>query len=380
MAKKAKQQNEEVETEEIKSSDGKVDLEKKYGAGAFISAADFLEEPRNIVSVSPKVDLALGGGIPEGSFVILAGPPKCGKTVTALQIAGKSQQQFKRKVFYLNIEGRIKPRDIEGIKCLNPSDMEIIRSHKNEDGTTRLLYAHEFLEIAEKKLRDNPGCVLIVDSASQLLSQEEGDGDMDAKFRAPGAVLLSKFCKKISNVLPVNDNIVIMIVHIISNTGGLPGQKTKVRSGGNKIQYAVDVDLECTHIKPIMVGGTKNKDGDVEGGTQVGQTVFWKTGSTGIAPPGVKFESTIRYGVGIDETAEAIQLGKLVGLIRASGSWNYLDFLKSHPELFEEGATKWKEEWDSHIRFQGAEKANAALENNEKWIEVLKKELKTMLQ
>ena len=331
-------------------------LIEKYGEGAFISGADFIDEKREILSLSPKIDLGLGGGIPEGSNVILAGPPKCGKTVTSLHLAAKAQKKG-RKVFFLNIEGRLKPRDLKGIRGLDPSKVEIIRSFKNPDGSLRVLTAEEYLDIAERKIKDYPGCVVIIDSISQLMTEGEGLGELGQKHRAPVPVLLSQFFKRICNIIPINKNIVISMVHIIANTGG--GHKTTQRSGGNKIQYAVDVDLECKWVEKWMVGQVKD---DPESGTQIGQKVHWITGSTAIAPPGIKILSHIRYGVGIDETYELLDLGRLLGYItKVAGGWHTFTFLEG-TELIEKGET---------IKVQGEEKAHALLDSHPEWIALL---------
>ena len=49
---------------------------------------DILEQKNDLdtITVSPSVDIALGGGIKEGSWVILTGDPKTGKTTTAIPV------------------------------------------------------------------------------------------------------------------------------------------------------------------------------------------------------------------------------------------------------------------------------------------------------
>ena len=115
MAKKAAAN---AEPEVIEEEDVITDLEKKYGVGAFVSARDFMKIKKEIIPVSPKLDLVLGGGIPEGSCVILAGPPKLGKTVTSLHCSANAQA-LGRNVYFLNVEGRLKQRDLAGIPKLN---------------------------------------------------------------------------------------------------------------------------------------------------------------------------------------------------------------------------------------------------------------------
>lgn len=351
------------------------DLEKKYGEGAFLSGKDFLEQPREIISVSPKLDMILGGGIPEGSFVILAGPPKIGKTVTSLHFAANAQKAG-RKVFYLNIEGRLKPRDLKGIPGLDMEKVTIVGSYREEGeeekDKSKIILAHEYLAIAERMIKDDPGCVVIVDSASQLLTEREHDGELGEQHRAPGAVLLSQFCKRISNVLPVTGSIVIMIVHVVANTGG--GHKTTSRTGGNKIQYAVDVDLECKWTEKWTVG---KKADDPDSGTQVGLKVHWTTGSTGIAPPGMKTTSYLRFGAGIDELAELVDIGKTLSLIGVSGSWFQPNFLEgSKYQEDEEYYDKKKEEFK---KIQGEENLVKALSEKPDMIEILRAKVKEFI-
>ena len=61
-------------------------LKKKYG-DVIVPASHLLNRPTEIISVGPNLDIALSGGVPEGSWVIMSGPPKCGKSTTSLQIA-----------------------------------------------------------------------------------------------------------------------------------------------------------------------------------------------------------------------------------------------------------------------------------------------------
>lgn len=364
MAKKKKAEANDATTETVVESD----LEKKYGAGAFISAEDFINEKttKDIISVSPKLDIILGGGIPEGSTVILAGAPKCGKTVLSLNIAAKAQK-LGRKVVYCNVEGRIKPRDLQGIPGLDLKNFEIIRSYKDEEtGQSRILMAHEYLEIAERRINEHPGSVVIIDSASQLLSEGEKTGEIGQQHRAPIAVLLSQFCKRIGNVIPVNGNIVIFIVHVVANTGG--GMKKTSRTGGNKIQYQVDVDLECMYTERWVVG---KKADDEESGTEIGKKVHWKTASTAIAPPGMKTTSYMRYGAGIDEAYEVYDLSKTLGLVTRSGAWYKCAFL--------DGIGEYSFEADNIPKYQGEENLMLGFSEHPEWTEILKEKLKEYL-
>jgi RecA/RadA recombinase len=155
--------------------------------------------------------------------VVLTGQPKCGKTTTSLDFAANAQKpeygsgSYKdgRMVYYLNIEGRLKKRDLEGIPGLNLEKFDVIGSQ-----TGKILRAEEYLQIAERIINQEPGCVVIIDSYSALCTEAEITSDMDKMQRADGAKLLAKFCRKVANVIPVNKNIVIGITHLMGNPTG----------------------------------------------------------------------------------------------------------------------------------------------------------------
>ena len=99
------------------------DLIKEYGE-VIHDASYITDNEADIISVGPKLDIALGGGVPEGSLFIMTGPEKVGKTVTALTFCSNAQKK-KRKVYYGNIEGRLKSRDLHGITGLRPRTKQL---------------------------------------------------------------------------------------------------------------------------------------------------------------------------------------------------------------------------------------------------------------
>jgi len=341
------------------------DLIKKLGEGAFITGNQLEDAQHELVHVSPKLDLILGGGIPGGSVVTIAGDPKCGKTVTSLHILAKAQA-VGRPVYFLNVEGRIKTRDLQGIKGLDLDKLNIVRSYKDEDGKTRILTAKEFLTAAEHIIHTVSGAVIVVDSISQLATDKELElalGEMD---RASGAILMAKFCKRLSNVIPLNDIILIGIQHFIANTSGMG--KWKIASGGRKIQYACDVGLECKSFSHIREGG--------EEGPVIGQTVDWITTSTALnAAPGQKTTSIIRYGVGIDEIQEIVDISIDFGLIEQRKAWFRLNFLTEEDKDFDPEA---KDAWKPY-QVQGKENLTNRLRENEAEFKLLEISLHEMM-
>ena len=256
-------------------------------------------------------------------------------TTTSLDFAATAQKpeyahdSFKdgRQVYYLNIEGRLKKRDLEGIPGLDLNRFHVIGSQQG-----KILHAEEYLQIAEKIINEIPGSVLIIDSYSALCTEAEITSDMDKMQRADGAKLLAKFCRKVANVIPVNQNIVIGITHLMGNPTGY-GAEFKEKSG-QAIAYQTDVKLRVKSFKPWTLGADN---------TQIGQEVEWQVICSALGSPGGVITSYLRYGQGVDKYMEAINLASDLGLIHKGGAWYTLVSSKDKP------------------KFQGTEKVRAYL-------------------
>lgn len=319
----------------------KEDVTKKFGDEIMLSANAIVDKKSVIVPFSPALDMALNGGIPEGSFIVLTGQPKCGKTTSALSFSATAQKpEYKgdlkkdRRAYYLNIEGRLKKRDLEGIPELDLERFDVIGSQQG-----KILHAEEYLQIAERIINEEPGSILIIDSYSALCTEAEITSDMDKMQRADGAKLLAKFCRKVANVIPVNKNIVIGITHLMGNPTGY-GAEFKEKSG-QAIAYQTDVKLRAKTFKPWVLSTDS---------TQIGQQVEWQVLCSALGPPGATTTSYIRYGFGIDRHMEIIAIACDVGLINKAGAWYSLDFLE--------------EEKDKKQKLQGTEKIRQFLLDN----------------
>ena len=308
------------------------DIIKEYG-DVLHDPSSIVDRPLEILSVGPKLDIALGGGVPEGSLFIMTGPEKVGKTVTALTFCANAQKHYDRKVYYANIEGRLKKRDLEGISDLNlnPEKMQIIGSTEGN-----ILSAEKYLSIIDNIVHTEPGSLAVVDSFSALSSESELTGDL-ADHQVMGVQkVLAKFCRRISNVLPINRVTVVGITHLMANMQRFGRGKTKVEKSGNALKYQVDVKLYASHSVPLM-----------QGDTQIGQTIHWQITTSAIGPPGQKVESHIRYGKGIWKEMEMADLMTDFGLISKAGSWlklpngekiqgktNLAKYLEDNPEEY----------------------------------------------
>lgn len=281
------------------------DIIKEYG-DVIHDPSSITDQKLKIISISPKLDIALGGGVPEGSLFIMTGPEKIGKTLTALTFCANAQQD-NRKIYYGNVEGRLRKRDIEGIKELD-SDAEKIQIIGSTQGN--ILSAEKYLGIFDQIIHTQPNTICVIDSFSALASDAELTGDLTDQQVMSVQKVLAKFCRRMAPALPINKVTVVGITHLMANVSTFGRGKAKVEKSGTALKYQVDVKLHASHTKPIM-----------QGETQIGQTVHWQVVTSSIGPPGQKVESHIKYGRGIWKEMELADLLVDFGIVKKSGTW-----------------------------------------------------------
>jgi recombination protein RecA len=319
------------------------ELTKKFGKGIIKTARDFKAVEHKIVSVSPAHDLALGGGIPQGSWVTIAGKPKTHKSSTCLHIAKKCQLMG-MKVVYGNVENRLKQRDLD-LMGIDQDNFHVVESSEE-----RLMTAVDYLTVFETILKQEKETLLIIDSVSMLADEREIEGGIGTSTRGGGAKYMAQFCRNMAGVVPVRNNIVIGIMQMMANTSGYGSPF--MEKGGNAIVYQADIRL-------LVKGSTLDEVGD----KVVGATVKWQTAATALAAaPGREYESIVRYGKGIDELSELISMAESLDVISKGGAWYTMEFTGLETK-----------------KLQGIEKVRDFIEQNPPYQEAISDAVKALL-
>jgi len=303
----------------------------------YLDASFILDRNTGIVSAGPAVDSILCGGVPEATVMLITGPEKLGKTTLGLTIIRNAQKMGKVGII-ADVEHRVRKKNLDGVEGLDQSSdkLKFIRSKEGD-----ILSGEEFLTRCEQTLHDFPGCVLLIDSLSALCSNtEQTSGYGDKQMGGTGA-LQAKFCRRIPSIVAINGGIVIGIAHIASNIG-MPGTTENV---GRKVQYQHDIKIKCK--KPFK---TKTDPTEFEwnsGDNRIGHRLLWECPTNALGNSGGTSVGYLRYGHGLDDTAEILDLSVELGLVEKGGSWFTIEgekiqgwdsaymYLRETPDVFE---------------------------------------------
>ncbi len=314
-------------------------LTRMYGEGIIALASEALSpRSRDILNTPLSLDIALGGGIPDGCIVLITGRPKSGKSTLCLEIL-KNAQMLDRPTFYINIEKRCTPALLDTINGLDKDKLQVIPHNIDKP-----LTAEDYLNIIERICKTKEKAVVVIDSIaalSTMTEQEEAIGSR--KDMAGSAKLLAAFFRKAQQIVDAKNIILIFISQMI--TSREPRGPRYVEKGGIAVQYACSVWLK--------VAWTKQWEKNPETNAPDGHDLNIIVQSSALGRPLLPCVLPLRYGIGIDTVVDVVNVAENLGLIDKAGTWYSIP-------MFSDG--------DSKQKFQGIGKlANFLRENPEKF-------------
>jgi len=279
-------------------------IEKQYGKGSVWRLGDGVEPaPVPVVPTgSLGLDLALGvGGLPRGRVVEIFGPESSGKTTLALHAIAEVQKTGGVAAF-VDAEHAL---DVTYARRLGVSLPDLLVSQPDT--------GEQALEIVEQLVRSGACDLVVVDSVAALVPKAEIEGEMGDAHMGLQARLMSQALRKLTAVVSRNQAIVIFINQIRMKIGVVFGNP-ETTTGGHALKFYASVRLDIRRLGQVK-----------EGDAVVGNRTRVKVVKNKVAPPFRETEFDIRYGIGVDRQAEALDLAVERGLVERSGTHFALD-------------------------------------------------------
>ncbi len=300
-------------------------IERQFGKGSIMKLGEGSKvQVKTIPTGSLSLDIALGGGIPEGRIVEVYGPESSGKTTLALHAVAEVQKRGGTAAF-IDAEHALDPEYASRIG-VNLDSLLISQPDNGEQA----------LEICETLVRSSAVDIVIVDSVAALVPRAEIEGDMGDAQMGLQARLMSQAMRKLTGVISKSNCTVIFINQLRMKIGVMFGNP-EVTAGGNALKYYASVRLDIRRSEQL-------KDGD----NPIGNHVKVKVVKNKIAAPFKVAEFDIMYNEGISKAGDMIDLAVKYGMVVKSGAWySYKDekigqgreaakgFLKEHPKVMD---------------------------------------------
>ena len=301
-------------------------IERQFSQGSMMKLGEGMKVAVETISTgSLSLDLALGGGLPQGRIVEIYGPESSGKTTLALHAVAEVQKKGGLAAF-IDAEHAVDPEYAAKIG-VNLDDLLISQPDTGEQA----------LEICETLVRSSAVDIVVIDSVAALVPRAEIEGDMGDSHMGLQARLMSQALRKLTGVIAKSKTTVIFINQLRMKIGVMFGNP-ETTSGGNALKYYSSVRLDIRRTETI-------KDGD----NMIGNHVKVKVVKNKVAAPFKIAEFDIMYNEGISQAGDLLDLAVKQELVQKSGSWfAYKEekigqgreaakqFLKDHPKVMAE--------------------------------------------
>lgn len=279
-------------------------INKQFGEEALMTFDDASIKKIDTISTgSLNLDVALGvGGLPEGRINTIYGEASSGKSTIALQLVANAQKKG-YLCAYLDSEHAV---DLGYAKALGV-DIKHLLFAQPESGT-------QCFSIAEALLKQGKVKVIVFDSVSTMLSDSEINGEMGDNFIGRQAKMMSDGLKRITPLAAKTGCMCFFISQTRKNIGVMYGD-TDIMSGGQALSFYSTVIMKIWKKQ----SPTTEKVNGEDIATSVETTV--KITKNKVAPPFRVARFIIRYGKGVSQEEEVLDLALKFGLLEKAGAW-----------------------------------------------------------
>jgi protein RecA len=275
-----------------------------------------LSEPEFIKSGSVVIDAILGGGVPQGVFILLSSDSGLGKSTASLHISKAYCMQSKR-VLYLDFESGVNSSQLNSMglsKYLYDVDT-------NPDGIFYLFQIQTYRE-ADKLLDELVEDVdlVVIDSASAMLTEKVKDSSSEDVLPGIDSRVMSTFLKRHKASSTRAGTSWIIVNQLRTKIAMSYGQQTaEVEAGGKALKFYPDIRLT---MKKAFKGTLERTEITASGEQKVpfGAICEIKAVKNRYERPEIPLRLAIIFGKGI------------------SNEYAYVDFLEQHGKIVRKGA------------------------------------------
>jgi len=315
------------------------EIKTRFGEGSIMKlgeakAMDVEFTPTGSISL----DIALGGGIPQGRIIEIYGPESSGKTTLSLHIVSEFQKKGGVAAF-VDAEHALDP---EYAKKIGVKTNDLIISQPDS--------GEQALEIVEALVRSEAVDVVVIDSVAALTPKAEIEGEMGASHMGLQARLMSQALRKLTGIVHKSNTTVIFINQIRMKIGVVFGNP-ETTTGGNALKFYSSVRIEVRKSAQIK-----------QGENIIGNRVKVKVVKNKVAAPFKTTEFDIMYNEGIAYYGDVLNTAVTYDIVKRGGAWyNYGEiklgqgyeisrkFLRDNPKMTEEIIKKIKEAVEKEI-------------------------------
>ncbi len=280
------------------------DISKRYGEGAIMRLGEATQMQVEVIPTgSLGLDLALGvGGIPRGRITEIYGPESSGKTTICLHVVAEAQKQGGTAAF-IDMEHALDPLYAQKLG-VDINDLLVSQPDTGEQA----------LEICETLVRSGAVDVIIVDSVAALVPRAEIEGSMGDASMGMQARLISQAMRKLSGIINQTKTAVIFTNQLRQKIGVMFGNP-ETTTGGLAMKFYASVRMDVRRVQSIK-----------KGGEVVGAHTRVRVVKNKVAPPFATAEFDLMHDVGINKTAEIVDLAAQLEIVKKRGAfYSYQD-------------------------------------------------------
>lgn len=286
-----------------------------------------ISSPVFVKTGSVVFDAMLGGGIPEGSFIVWSSGAGIGKSTGSLYICMSFCLQGKR-CLYLDFEGGVNQNQLEGIGL----DRYKWDEKDNPDGTFYVFQVNTFAD-AEAFLDDliEDIDLIVLDSVTAILPSKMKEKSVEDINPGLHARLTSAFLQKYKATSKANGTSWIMINQLRTHIRFV-GMTTEEEAGGLGLKFYSDYRIM---MKEAKNGKMKRKEETTQGIIEVPYgsiNEIWCIKSR-YTRPFIPLKIAMVFGKGISNIHAYRDFLDYKGCIKKSGAWYEIDFMGTKAKM-----------------------------------------------